>query len=97
MVSLAIRALDGGTPSGQWTRGAMVHGGLEIDVKWYNGQATTVVLHAQQNGYHRLHLPQGQQPVVITDQNGQNVAWSNEHDYIIPVVQNGKSYTLSFD
>ncbi|BCL77685.1 large protein [Ktedonobacteria bacterium brp13] len=77
-------------------RGLRARGGLEVDVAWNNGHAISVVLRAQQDGHYRLRLPQGQQPVVVTDQNGQSAAWSNEHDRIVLAVHNGKSYTLSF-
>jgi alpha-L-fucosidase 2 len=79
-----------------YVRGLRARDGLEVDVEWNNGHPTSVVLRARYDGRYLLRLPQGQQPVAIQDQNGQNVPWSEENGHIVLAVQNGKGYTLSF-
>jgi alpha-L-fucosidase 2 len=79
-----------------YVRGLRARDGLEVDVEWNNGHPTSVVLRARYDVRYLLRLPQGQQPVAIQDQNGQNVPWSEENGHIVLAVQNGKGYTLSF-
>ncbi|GHO46082.1 glycosyl hydrolase family 95 catalytic domain-containing protein [Ktedonospora formicarum] len=79
-----------------YVRGLRARGGLEVDVEWSNGLATSVILRASQSRHFLLRFPQQQRPIAIKNQSGQQIPWSSEHDRVALAMQNGMTYTLSF-
>jgi alpha-L-fucosidase 2 len=78
-----------------YVRGLRARGGLEVDIAWHTGKATTVTLHALHDGQHRLHLTKHLQLSSIKDQNGQNIPWHEENNHLLLNVQSGKTYIIS--
>lgn len=55
-----LPALPDAWPNGS-VRGMRARGGLEVDVQWQNGKATSAVLRATDDGKHVLRAPKGQE------------------------------------
>ncbi len=77
-------------------KGLRARGGLEVDIEWNNGRATSVTLRAHQEHEHVLKAPGGQRIAAVRDQAGHDVPWSEEGGRVSLKTQAGSRYDLSF-
>ena len=90
-----LPALPSAWPSGSF-RGLRARGGLEVDVAWQSGLATTATLRAGVDGRHRLAAPAGQKIVAIERQ-GRELPVSPEADgTVILSARRGETWSLHF-
>ena len=90
-----LPALPGAWPSGQ-VRGLRARGGLEVEIHWQDGRATSAVLQATLDGRHRLRPPEGQQIAAIRS-DGKPVPVKAEADGTVVVeLKAQQSYDLTF-
>jgi alpha-L-fucosidase 2 len=70
-----LPALPSAWPSGS-VKGLRARGGVEVEIAWKDGRATTVTLKATADGTHKLRAPKGQQidgPDTVTLKAGQTM------------------------
>ncbi|HIE26603.1 TPA: glycoside hydrolase family 95 protein [Candidatus Poribacteria bacterium] len=83
-----------------WTdghfRGLRARGGLEVDLTWRDGRATSAVLKASIMGKHRLRPPSGQQIAEIRSGGDVLLLHHGEAETILIDVQAGQTYELIF-
>jgi alpha-L-fucosidase 2 len=90
-----LPALPAAWDAGQ-VKGLRARGGLEVDIMWSAGRATSVVLRTNQAGELLLRVPRKQKIVAIRDQDGHDIAWSEQEDELAAVsVQAKGRYDLS--
>jgi alpha-L-fucosidase 2 len=74
-------------------RGLRARGGLEVDLAWREGRATTAALRASRDGSHKLRAPQGQQIVKIRC-NGQEIPVKTANGATILDAKAGQTYEV---
>jgi len=90
-----LPALPGAWPSGQ-VRGLRARAGVEVEIRWQEGRATSAVLTATIDGRHRLRPPEGQKIAAIRS-GGKPVPVKAEADGTVVVeVKASQSYELTF-
>lgn len=82
-----------------WRDGSVIglraRGAVEVDLKWANGKATSVMLRAMTNGAHRLRPPREQEIVSISD-NGRKIRFAAGNGVVLLNVNTGKEYRITF-
>jgi alpha-L-fucosidase 2 len=90
-----LPALPKAWPEGSF-RGLRARGGLEVDLAWKNGRATTATLRAGQDGEVRLGLPAGQKVASVSAGRGQVTFAQNADGTISASLRRGMSYSFTF-
>jgi alpha-L-fucosidase 2 len=82
-------------PTGH-VKGLRARGGLEVDLAWRDGWATSAVLNAKLDGRHRVRPPKGHRITAVRC-DGQAVPTTVEHDGTATIeVGAGRTYKLEF-
>ncbi len=76
-------------------RGLNARGGLEIDLVWENGKATTATLRPRLDFTHRIIAPKGQKVVSVTPSPATPIPGETPDEIVLPV-RAGQTYTLRF-
>lgn len=76
-------------------RGLRARGGVEVDVTWSAGRATSAVLRASIDATHRVRSPAGQR-VVSVQSAGSEIGFERDGDVVVVVVKAGATYELRF-
>jgi alpha-L-fucosidase 2 len=90
-----LPALPGAWPDGYF-RGLRARGGLEVDLTWREGRATSAMLKASIAGKHRLRPPHGQQVSEVRVGSELIPLQPDEDRTILIEVQAGKNYEVIF-
>ncbi len=95
-----LPALPKAWPEGSF-RGLRAHGGLEIDLEWGAGRATTAILRAKLGGSHTISPPKEQRIVsVISGEHagGKHTSMPSAPDgSLLLMTKPGATYRISFD
>jgi len=89
-----LPALPKAWPSGSF-RGLRARGGLEIDLEWQDGKATTATLHAHLDLTHHILAPKGQRIGSVSPMSTQPIPGAAPDEMILPV-KAGESFTIRF-
>ncbi len=76
-------------------RGLRARGGLEIDLAWENGRATTATLRARLDLTHRIIAPKGQKVSSVSPSSTSPIPGDTPDEIMLPV-KAGETYTLHF-
>jgi alpha-L-fucosidase 2 len=91
-----LPALPRAWPSGRVT-GLRARGGLELDLAWSGGRATSVDLRAVVGGRHRIRPPRGQR-IALARSGNREIPMSPDKDGTVQVVlQDGQACSLAFE
>jgi len=91
-----LPALPQAWPAGRVT-GLRARGGLEVDLAWKDGRATTVTLHADVDGTHTIKPPDGRKIRGIRCGGKDVSVRSDERGWTVLKTEAGKTYKLVFD
>ena len=89
-----LPALPKAWPNGSF-RGLRARGGLEIDLEWRNGKATTVILKAHLDLTHHILAPAGQRIASISPSQTQTIPGAGPNELVLPV-KAGEVFTVHF-
>ena len=90
-----LPALPAAWPEGEF-RGFRARGGVEVDVTWANGRATSVALRPQVAGTHRLRVGRGQRVASIRA-NGTDVAFKSVAGAAVVTMRAGVVYQVQVE
>ncbi len=90
-----LPALPKAWPTGSF-RGLRARGGLEIDLAWENGKATTATLKAHLELTHHILAPKGQKIGSVTPTLAQPIPGTGPDELVLPV-KAGETFTVHFD
>lgn len=77
-------------------RGLRARGGLEVDLRWNDGQAVACNLRCSHSGVFRFHAPAGQQ-VLNVSEGKKRVAFARQSDGSVQTaLKSGSAYTVRF-
>jgi alpha-L-fucosidase 2 len=88
-----LPALPSAWPDGR-VRGLRARGGLEVDIEWREGLATSATLRAGKSGTRRFRLPHGQRIVEIRDKAGREAPLVTEDGGVSLLVEEGYLYKI---
>ncbi|MBN2475259.1 MAG: glycoside hydrolase family 95 protein [Pirellulales bacterium] len=91
-----LPALPTAWPTGQ-VRGLRARGGIELDLRWQNGRATSVEMKAHLDGKHRIRAPQGQRISEIRTASQRVEHETVETGCVLLEVKAGQTYQLTFE
>ena len=89
-----LPALPRAWPTGSFT-GFRARGGVEVDLFWREGRATTAALRATHDGVHRIRVPQGQRLMRVTS-GGADVTFTPRDGTAALALRAGQQYQLTF-
>lgn len=90
-----LPALPKAWPTGSF-RGLHARGGLEIDLSWENGKATSATLKAHLDLTHHILAPKGQKIGSVTPTSTQPIPGTGPDELVLPV-KAGETFTVHFD
>jgi len=74
-------------------RGLRARGGVEVDLTWRDGRATSAVLKTSTAGSHRVRAPQGQMTVSLTA-DGRDVPFRMDNEVVTFRSDAGRTYHM---